>query len=161
MAKRPTPVIDAVVNRIRAERPVVAAVIDGMRNAAADPGTSITPVQVEARSAEHIAEAVAPLIVNANNDEPVNASRVVTGTVWVLVSAFGLFLVEIAPMLQTLTGQLATATSKTAVIFSFIFGGGVFGGGALALYGRLKKGLPPMTFNPLKPWTWLAPRPSP
>jgi hypothetical protein len=160
MARKPRPVIDAVVNRIRAKRPVVAAVIDGMRNAAADPGTSIQPQQVEARSAEHIAEAVAPLIVNANNDEPVNASRVVTGSTYAVLGGLGMLFTQLGPMLEALESGLNSG-SKWASLLGFLFGGGAFGGGVLSLFGRLRKGLPPMERHALKPWTWFAPRPTP
>jgi hypothetical protein len=155
MARKPRPVIDAVVNRIRAKRPVVAAVIDGMRNAAADPGTSIQPTQVEARSAEHIAEAVAPLIVNANNDEPKNASRVISGSTVAAVSGF---MVAIGPAIEA--GLQALNRPEWLAAYYFLFGGTAAGGGLFSLFGRLRKGLPPMTFKPWNPFTWFAPRPA-
>ncbi len=58
MARRPTPLIDAAVDRLKANRPVVGAIVDGLRNAAADPQAAIQPAQVDAAAVEHVAAAI-------------------------------------------------------------------------------------------------------
>ena len=58
MARKPTPLIDAAIDRLRANRPVVGAIVDGLRNAAADPASAMQPAQVDVAAAEHVATAI-------------------------------------------------------------------------------------------------------
>lgn len=158
MARRPNrPIVDAVMERVRANRPIVAAIVDGMRNAAADPATAIQPNQVDARTVEHVAEAVAPIVANATNDEPKSQSRVVSGSTWAVLGGLGMLFTQLGPMLQALETGVNTG-SKWASILGFLFGGGAFGGGAFSLFGRLRRDLPPMTRRWWNPFSWLAPR---
>ena len=58
MARKPTPLIDAAIDRLRANRPVVGAIVDGLRSAAADPKAAIEPANIDAPTVEHVAAAI-------------------------------------------------------------------------------------------------------
>ena len=158
MARRGTGrIVAAAVEKLKANRPVIAAIIEGMQNAARDPATAIETAQIEPRTAEHVAEAVAPIIANARNNEPARESRVVSGSSWAVVGGLGMLFTQLGPMLEALETGVNTG-SKWAAIFGFLFGGGAFGGGAFALFGRLRTGLPPMHRRWWNPFSWLAPK---
>lgn len=54
MARRPTPIADALLR----DRPIAKAIVEGLRNAAADPAAAITTTQVDAAAVEHVATAI-------------------------------------------------------------------------------------------------------
>lgn len=58
MARRKTPIIDGIVDRLTEDRPIVGAIVDGLRNAAGDPAAAITPEQVDAPVVEHVVAAI-------------------------------------------------------------------------------------------------------
>jgi hypothetical protein len=157
MARRNGRIMQAAIDRLTADRPVIAAIIAGMQAAARDPATTIETNQVEPRTAEHVADAVAPIIANARNAEPPRESRVVSGSSWAIIGGLGMVFTQLGPMLDALETGLNTGSAWAAVL-GFVFGGGAFGGGAFALFGRLRKDLPPMHRRWWNPFSWLAPK---
>lgn len=155
MARRPAPLREAIVDAFVENKPLARAVVEGMRNAGDDPRSSMEPTQIDQRAVQHVTEAVAPIVANAGNKEPNNASRVISGSTVAAVSGF---MVALGPMIE---GALqALNRPEWLAVYYFLFGGTAAGGGLFALFGRLRKGLPPMTFKPWNPFTWFAPRPA-
>jgi len=152
------PIIEAAVDRILEDRPIVAAVVEGLRNAAGNPNNTLAERDIPVVAAA-VQDAIArdPVAQNAMNAEPPSASRVVTGSVVAVVTGLGTLLTQLGPMLLALESGLNTG-NKWATVVAFVFGGGSFGGGAFALFGRLKANLPPMTPKLWNPFSWFAPR---
>lgn len=158
MARRP--VIAATVDRILENRPIAAAVVEGLRNAAANPDNALTTADVPAVAAA-VQDALArdPIVANATNQEPPSASRVVTGTVPAVIASLSTFFTGLAALLGGLGPSLAlTGPAKWVGIFITLSGGVGSTGGIFALFGRLTKGLPPMTPKLWNPFSWFAPR---
>ena len=55
MARRPTPIIDAAVEKFKENRPMVGAIVEGLRNAAANRNNSMKPEDVEVVANEVVA----------------------------------------------------------------------------------------------------------
>lgn len=157
MALRDRPLFQIALQRFKENRPLVAAIVEGAQAVAARTETSIKAEDVPA-VVEAVIErmAAAPAVVNAMNSEPASQSRVVSGGVWAAVGGLGVLMSQLGPMLEALrTG--ADSGNQWVAIFGFLFGGGAFGGGVFALFGRLKGNLPPMTRRWWNPFSWLAP----
>lgn len=84
------PIITAARNRFRANHPVAAAVVQGVRNAARDPDNALTQADVPAVAAA-VQDAIAssPVAQNATNQEPWWKSRIWVG---LITAAFGVLL---------------------------------------------------------------------
>lgn len=155
------PLANAARERFRENRPMAAAVIEGLRNAAANPNTALQPADVPAVAAA-VQDAIArnPVVQNATNSEPPSQSRVITGTVPAVASALSTFLAGIAALFGALGPALALSGSARWVAILMTVAGGVgSSGGLFALFGRLRRDLPPMTYRPWNPFSWFAPRP--
>lgn len=158
MALRDRPFIQGVINRIKADRPLVGAIIAGVQEVAQRKTTSVTVDDIP-----HVVEAViermaaTPEVVNSMNNEPPSQSRVVSGSAWAIIGGLGMLFTQLGPMLDALATGVNTG-SKWAAVLGFFFGGGAFGGGAFAMFGRLVKGLPPMRKRLWNPFSWFAPR---
>lgn len=150
--------------RFAENHPVLAA---GMRAAGeavaerviANPRTDASPADAPVIARE-VEEQVAPILANATNSEPPSQSRVITGTVPAVASALSTFLAGIAALFGALGPALALSGSARWVAILMTVAGGVGStGGIFALFGRLRRDLPPMTYRPWNPFSWLAPRP--
>jgi len=155
------PIIEAARARFRENRPVAAAIIEGVQNAAGNPDNRLTARDVPAVAAA-VSDAMArdPRVINATNSEPPNQSRIITGTVPAVASALSTFLAGIAALFGALGPALALSGSARWVAILMTVAGGVgSSGGLFALFGRLRSNLPPMTYRIYNPFSWLAPRP--
>lgn len=155
------PIIEAARARFRENRPIVAAVVEGLRNAAGNPNNALTPADVPVVAAA-VQDAIArdPVVQNAMNAEPATQSRVVTGTVPAVVASLSTFFMGLSVLLGALGPTLAlTGPAKWLGIVVTLSGGVGSTGGIFALFGRLASGLPPMTRRLWNPFSWFAPRP--
>lgn len=91
MARRP--IIEAAVDRILEDRPIVAAVVEGLRNAAGNPNNALTQADVPVVAAA-VEDAIArdPVVQNATNQEPWWKSRIWVG---LITAAFGVLLARL------------------------------------------------------------------
>lgn len=94
MALRDRPIIKAARERLAENHPVAAAVAgavaDGLREAQADPASSVE--RVDAPTVEAVAMAVAPIVQNAQNQEPWWKSRIWVG---IITAIFGAILARL------------------------------------------------------------------
>lgn len=133
------PIITRARERFRENRPVAAAVIEGLKDAVGDPRSSVE--EVDPVAVQAVTDRVAPIVANATNQEPWYQSRVKVGLIimfagW-LAQRFGI----------DLGINDADRDLITNLVMAF--------GGSLAGVGRWINGLPPMRWNPL---TWFGMR---
>jgi hypothetical protein len=140
MARRP--IIEAAIDRVRENRPIVAAVVEGLRNAAANPNTALTPQDVPAVAAA-VEDAIArdPVVQNATNQEPWWQSRIKIGTLILAVTMVARWFGYELP---------AVSEADMDIIYNVLatFGGGVVG------IGRWVSNLKPVNWR--RPWTLLG-----
>lgn len=143
----------AAIDRVAENHPIVAAAVRaGLNDARADERSSVE--HVDQATVANVTAAVAPIVANARNQEPPNASRVIAGTVPATILAASTFLTGLMTLVLAVPGM----PLWTQILM--IVTGGVGGSGNLfALFGRLKRDLPPMTYNKWNPFSWFAPRP--
>lgn len=154
------PLANAARERFRDNHPVIAAVTRAAaEQIVADPRTSAERDDLPAIETA-IETHVGALVVNATNREPPSQSRVITGTIPAVASALSTFLAGIAALFGALGPALALSGSARWVAIMMTVTGGVgSSGGLFALFGRLRRDLPPMTFKAWNPFSWFAPRP--
>jgi len=141
-------IIDAARDRFRENRPLAAAVVEGLRNAASNPDNALTARDVPA-VAEAVEDAIArdPLVRNATNQEPLRNSRTFMGNVIAFVSWLLL-------VLQFLNGDRSGAENiilNAPEILAMI---GAVSGHAIGAVGRTVRNLPPIDWR--RPWTALG-----
>lgn len=130
------PIIDAVKARIRENRPIAAAVVDGLTNAVRDQNSSVETV--DDATVASVTAAVAPIVANARNEEPWWQSRIKIGTLVIAVTMVARwFGVEIP----------AVPDADMDIIYNVLT---TFGGGVVGL-GRWLKNRPPISWR--RPWT--------
>ena len=106
MARRP--VVEAAVERFRENRPIVAAVVEGLRNAAINPNNTLAERDIPIVAAA-VQDAMArdPVVQNATNQEAWWKSRVWVG---IITAAFGVVLarlqIQFTPNEQALVNQI-------------------------------------------------------
>jgi hypothetical protein len=150
--------------RFAENHPVIAAGIRAAGQEAAEriiqnPATGARPADAPVIERE-VEEQVAPILANATNSEPPSQSRVITGTVPAVASALATFFTGVAALFGGLGPALALEGSSRWLSIIITLAGGVGStGGIFALFGRLRRDLPPMTYRPWNPFSWFAPRP--
>lgn len=154
MAKN-RPLVDLLKRRwplLGAGAEVIADLAEkSVQDAADDPDASGV-THVDSAAIAHVAETMAPIVANAQNAEPKRRSRVVSGGT---AAAGGGFMVMLGPVVETWL-ESGGAPAWVLPTYYFLFGGAAAGGGLFALYGRLKKALPPMKFHWWNPLSWPA-----
>ena len=160
---RDRPVVQAIKDRIEANHPLAGALIEGVANAAARSDTATTAADAP-QVVSDVSAAIAsdPVLVNSMNMEPHNQSRVITGSIASAAQAIATFLAGLGAWLGAFGPTLAVSgngAGKWFALAAMIFGGGSASSSLFALFGRLRKDLPPMTFKIWNPLSWLAPHP--
>lgn len=80
MALRDRPIINAMIERLKENRPLVGAIVEGIQAAAARKDTKIEPSDVDAVTEEVLTSMAAnPVVQSQTNSEPWFANRVKVG----------------------------------------------------------------------------------
>ena len=129
-----TPIRD----RIAANHPIAAAVVEGVRNAAASPGNALRPEDTAAVAAA-VTDAMNrdPVVQNATNSEPWYQSRVYVGIIFAAIAMVGRWL---GLDFEISANDQATIMQALPIV-----------GLAIAAIGRGVKNLPPIRWS--RPWT--------
>lgn len=106
------PLAEIARNRFKANHPIAAAVVEGVRDAALNPNNAMTTADVPA-VAEAVQDALArdPVVQNATNQEPFWKSRVWVG---LITAAFGVVLARLN--IQFTGNELALVNQITPYI---------------------------------------------
>lgn len=139
MARRPTPIIDAAVEKFKENRPMVGAIVEGLRNAAANRNNSLKPEEVETVANEVVATmARDPIVQSQTNGEPWYKNRV----------RIGIILMAVSSGLKVFNIDLGMEAEDQKLIEDIIF----LGGGTIAAIGEwLSRRLSHIDWK--RPWT--------
>jgi len=138
------PLATAARNRFKANHPIAAAVVEGVRDAAGNPNNAMTAADVPAVAAA-VQDAMArdPVVQNATNQEPWWKSRIWVG---IITAAFGVVLARL--QIQFTANEQALINQVTPYVPQVL-------GLAIATVGRAvgnRKG--PISWK--RPWTILG-----
>lgn len=147
-----------ILSRLNANHPVIAAVVQGIAQAAVNNNTALRPEDVPAVAAA-VATAVAssPVAQNSMNAEPLTQSRTFMASVGAVVTGIGAIATQLGPVFSTYSTDKGQFWLSLATV---IFGVGATGGGAFGMFGRAVNNLPPMPFRWINPLSWLSKRPA-